>query len=121
MAGMAAEGGARTRAGKHDPLFRPAAGPAQLKPWAAAKRSSPKKRPPYRRPFFLDSSPANKNARLIPGAGDGVADGTRPHDDQNHNLGLYKLSYSHRRAANYRRAPPMLRPGLRCTEGCTAN
>ncbi len=27
---------------------------------------------------------------------DGVADGTRTHDDQNHNLGLYQLSYSHR-------------------------
>ncbi len=29
----------------------------------------------------------------------GVADGTRTHDDQNHNLGLYQLSYSHRRSA----------------------
>lgn len=28
----------------------------------------------------------------------GVADGTRTHDDQNHNLGLYQLSYSHRRS-----------------------
>ena len=27
----------------------------------------------------------------------GVADGTRTHDDQNHNLGLYQLSYSHRK------------------------
>lgn len=39
----------------------------------------------------------------------GVADGTRTHDDQNHNLGLYQLSYSHRRARdcsvkNYRSA-----------------
>lgn len=32
---------------------------------------------------------------------DGVADGTRTHDDQNHNLGLYQLSYSHRRACKY--------------------
>ena len=31
-------------------------------------------------------------------AKDGVADGTRTHDDQNHNLGLYQLSYSHRQA-----------------------
>ena len=30
----------------------------------------------------------------------GVADGTRTHDDQNHNLGLYQLSYSHHRARN---------------------
>jgi hypothetical protein len=30
-----------------------------------------------------------------------VADGTRTHDDQNHNLGLYQLSYSHRRALDY--------------------
>ena len=35
------------------------------------------------------------------GMADGVADGTRTHDDQNHNLGLYQLSYSHRRTANY--------------------
>ena len=28
---------------------------------------------------------------------DGVAEGTRTLDDQNHNLGLYQLSYSHRR------------------------
>jgi hypothetical protein len=34
----------------------------------------------------------------------GVADGTRTHDDQNHNLGLYQLSYSHRRAREYSRA-----------------
>ena len=32
---------------------------------------------------------------------DGVADGTRTHDDQNHNLGLYQLSYSHRRDEDY--------------------
>lgn len=25
----------------------------------------------------------------------GVADGTRTHDNQDHNLGLYQLSYSH--------------------------
>ena len=35
----------------------------------------------------------------LPGMADGVADGTRTHDDQNHNLGLYQLSYSHRREA----------------------
>jgi hypothetical protein len=35
----------------------------------------------------------------------GVADGTRTHDDQNHNLGLYQLSYSHRRSGElYARA-----------------
>ena len=27
----------------------------------------------------------------------GVADGTRTHDNRNHNPGLYQLSYSHRR------------------------
>ena len=32
---------------------------------------------------------------------DGVADGTRTHDDRNHNPGLYQLSYSHRRALKY--------------------
>ena len=46
----------------------------------------------------------------------GVADGTRTHDDQNHNLGLYQLSYSHRRALQYNplrgpsvRAAPLMR------------
>ncbi len=39
----------------------------------------------------------------------GVADGTRTHDDQNHNLGLYQLSYSHRRALQYN--PPSAEPG----------
>ena len=45
---------------------------------------------------------------------DGVADGTRTHDDQNHNLGLYQLSYSHRRARNYKRrhAAPTYRAGV---------
>ena len=28
----------------------------------------------------------------------GVANGTRTHDNQNHNLGLYQLSYSHHRS-----------------------
>jgi hypothetical protein len=27
----------------------------------------------------------------------GVTDGARTHDNQNHNLGLYQLSYSHRK------------------------
>jgi hypothetical protein len=31
----------------------------------------------------------------------GVADGARTHDNRNHNPGLYQLSYSHRRSANY--------------------
>ncbi len=39
--------------------------------------------------------PGNKKAHENMGL-DGVADGTRTHDDQNHNLGLYQLSYSHR-------------------------
>ncbi len=37
--------------------------------------------------------------------GIGVADGTRTHDDQNHNLGLYQLSYSHRRTTAIIAAP----------------
>jgi hypothetical protein len=35
----------------------------------------------------------------------GVADGTRTHDDRNHNPGLYQLSYSHHRKNN-RPGPP---------------
>ena len=33
---------------------------------------------------------------------DGVADGTRTHDNRNHNPGLYQLSYSHHRTAEPR-------------------
>lgn len=42
--------------------------------------------------------PAKQNRRLsacFVNAFDGVADGTRTHDDRNHNPGLYQLSYSH--------------------------
>src|SRR5699024_477461 len=40
----------------------------------------------------------------------GVADGTRTHDNRNHNPGLYQLSYSHHRAgpARLRGAGPLL-------------
>ena len=31
----------------------------------------------------------------------GVDDGTRTHDNRNHNPGLYQLSYIHRRKAEY--------------------
>ena len=34
-----------------------------------------------------------------------MADGARTHDNQNHNLGLYQLSYSHHRTSNYSRRP----------------
>jgi hypothetical protein len=36
------------------------------------------------------------------GVSGGVTDGARTHDNQNHNLGLYQLSYSHRRTVDYR-------------------
>ncbi len=47
-----------------------------------------------------EASPALKCNSPIEGSGflfefGGVADGTRTHDDQNHNLGLYQLSYGH--------------------------
>ena len=32
---------------------------------------------------------------------DGVADGTRTHDNRNHNPGLYQLSYSHHRKTTW--------------------
>ena len=35
-----------------------------------------------------------------------MADGTRTHDDQNHNLGLYQLSYSHHWKGSIIRPPP---------------
>ena len=34
-----------------------------------------------------------------------MADGTRTHDNRNHNPGLYQLSYSHRRGWQYTRGP----------------
>ena len=34
---------------------------------------------------------------------DGVADGTRTHDNRNHNPGLYQLSYSHHLKPNDQR------------------
>ena len=53
----------------------------------------------------------------------GVADGARTHDNQNHNLGLYQLSYSHHRNLDYRRAgsaetsaEPACRTGLRSAQ-----
>jgi hypothetical protein len=39
-----------------------------------------------------------------------VADGTRTHDDRNHNPGLYQLSYSHRCASKYIRNVRQERP-----------
>ena len=39
---------------------------------------------------------------------DGVADGTRTHDNRNHNPGLYQLSYSHHRADEYMPSPTTL-------------
>jgi hypothetical protein len=44
-----------------------------------------------------EKSPESKRRQGIFLCG-GVADGTRTHDNQNHNLGLYQLSYSHRRS-----------------------
>jgi hypothetical protein len=44
-------------------------------------------------PSPCDEGPLEALCRVLLG----VADGTRTHDDQNHNLGLYQLSYSHRR------------------------
>ena len=37
---------------------------------------------------------------------DGVDDGTRTHDDWNHNPGLYQLSYAHHRYSNYYNLTP---------------
>ena len=50
---------------------------------------------PLRQPV-PDVTAAPKGAAGLRGCV-GVADGTRTHDDQNHNLGLYQLSYSHHR------------------------
>ena len=47
-----------------------------------------------------DAAKASGNAPQVPEFG--VADGTRTHDNRNHNPGLYQLSYSHH---GYRRLP----------------
>ena len=44
--------------------------------------------------------PFNSTARIT--GENGVADGTRTHDNRNHNPGLYQLSYSHRRKSEER-------------------
>ena len=49
----------------------------------------------------------------------GVADGARTHDNQNHNLGLYQLSYSHRRGRDYSQRWG-LRPQLAAAEAAFA-
>ena len=60
-----------------------------------------------------------------------MADGTRTHDDQNHNPGLYQLSYSHRRerriiasaapASRARARVQRARPRARARRGATAS
>src|SRR5262249_21834561 len=47
---------------------------------------------------------------IVENGKDGVADGTRTHDNRNHNPGLYQLSYSHRRNLKFRQ--PGQRLGL---------
>ena len=55
---------------------------------------------------------------IQPRVGNGVDDGTRTHDDRNHNPGLYQLSYAHHRKRSARgllpahRAGPPRRPGI---------
>jgi hypothetical protein len=47
----------------------------------------------------MDDNQGGKAEKKKPGRaglfGDGVDDGTRTHDDWNHNPGLYQLSYAH--------------------------
>ena len=48
--------------------------------------------------------PESKSGALpigyIPSENNGVNDGTRTHDNQNHNLALYKLNYVHQNGAS---------------------
>ena len=53
---------------------------------------SPRPSPNDNGPSPCDEGPLEGLRPALPG----VADGTRTHDNQNHNLGLYQLSYSHR-------------------------
>jgi hypothetical protein len=52
---------------------------------------------------------------VVPGAcrhpGIGVDDGTRTHDDRNHNPGLYQLSYAHHKYIAKPEVPALYRPG----------
>ena len=47
----------------------------------------------------------------------GVADGTRTHDNRNHNPGLYQLSYSHRKTAGNLACPAGFEPATLSLEG----
>ena len=44
--------------------------------------------------------------------GSGVNDGTRTHDDRNHNPGLYQLSYAHHRRCAFQRMSPRASAGV---------
>ncbi|MEK0428029.1 MAG: hypothetical protein RL001_556 [Pseudomonadota bacterium] len=44
----------------------------------------------------MQKQTARRQAGLFVLKSVGVADGTRTHDDRNHNPGLYQLSYGHR-------------------------
>ena len=45
---------------------------------------------------FLPFLPDASECKTHPDGKDGVIDGARTRDNQNHNLGLYQLSYDHR-------------------------
>ena len=47
--------------------------------------------------LYLIELTAHFLSACVSEAGDGVDDGTRTHDDRNHNPGLYQLSYTHQR------------------------
>ena len=47
---------------------------------------------------FGGTTKSSRVAGSFSSSSGGVANGTRTHDNQNHNLGLYQLSYSHHRS-----------------------
>ena len=60
-----------------------------------------------------------KSPRRLASAGtqeSGVGNGTRTHDNRNHNPGLYQLSYSHQNS-NFVACPAGIEPATTCLEG----
>ncbi len=56
-------------------------------------------------------------ARALAGHGIGVDDGTRTHDNRDHNPGLYQLSYVHRPSLKRLACPAGLEPATLGLEG----
>ena len=58
---------------------------------------------------MIDPGPQNQERESEVCGEIGVDDGTRTHDDRDHNPGLYQLSYAHHGFAYLTKSPPIWR------------